>query len=74
MCSKFKVYGAYGWTGTGKTTTTLAIIEVFKRMGRKILLAAPTGRAAKECRKLQVWSQKLYTVYWNTNLQKAIKK
>ena len=43
--SKFMVLT--GGPGTGKTTTTLAIIEVFKRMGRKILLAAPTGRAAK---------------------------
>lgn len=36
-----------GGPGTGKTTTTLAIIEVFKKTGAKIMLAAPTGRAAK---------------------------
>ncbi|MCX7920605.1 MAG: ATP-dependent RecD-like DNA helicase [Clostridia bacterium] len=36
-----------GGPGTGKTTTTLAIIKVFQKMGRKVLLAAPTGRAAK---------------------------
>ena len=36
-----------GGPGTGKTTTTKAIIDLFKLSGRKILLAAPTGRAAK---------------------------
>ena len=43
--SKFMVLT--GGPGTGKTTTTLAIIEIFKRMNKKILLAAPTGRAAR---------------------------
>lgn len=43
--SKFMVLT--GGPGTGKTTTTLAIIKVFRKMGRKVLLAAPTGRAAK---------------------------
>ncbi|MBR2123036.1 MAG: ATP-dependent RecD-like DNA helicase [Lachnospiraceae bacterium] len=36
-----------GGPGTGKTTTTLGIITAFKNSGAKILLAAPTGRAAK---------------------------
>lgn len=36
-----------GGPGTGKTTTTLAIIRVFDAIGVKVLLAAPTGRAAK---------------------------
>ncbi|MDD2402028.1 MAG: AAA family ATPase, partial [Clostridia bacterium] len=36
-----------GGPGTGKTTTTLAIIKVFEKMAARILLAAPTGRAAK---------------------------
>ena len=36
-----------GGPGTGKTTTTLGIITVFREAGAKILLAAPTGRAAK---------------------------
>ncbi|MCX8129068.1 MAG: ATP-dependent RecD-like DNA helicase [Clostridia bacterium] len=43
--SKFMVLT--GGPGTGKTTTTLAIIKVFEKMGLKVLLAAPTGRAAK---------------------------
>ncbi len=36
-----------GGPGTGKTTTVLGILEVFKRAGLKVKLAAPTGRAAK---------------------------
>jgi len=36
-----------GGPGTGKTTTTLGIITAFREAGAKIILAAPTGRAAK---------------------------
>ena len=36
-----------GGPGTGKTTTTLGIITAFRSAGARILLAAPTGRAAK---------------------------
>ena len=36
-----------GGPGTGKTTTINAIIQIFEAEGMEILLAAPTGRAAK---------------------------
>ncbi len=36
-----------GGPGTGKTTVIRAVIRVFERLGIKIALAAPTGRAAK---------------------------
>jgi exodeoxyribonuclease V alpha subunit len=36
-----------GGPGTGKTTITRAILEIFSLVTDKILLAAPTGRAAK---------------------------
>lgn len=36
-----------GGPGTGKTATTNAIIRTFESIGYKLLLAAPTGRAAK---------------------------
>ena len=36
-----------GGPGTGKTTTINAIIQYFENEGMEILLAAPTGRAAK---------------------------
>ena len=42
-----KVLVLTGGPGTGKTTTTLGIITAFADAGAKILLAAPTGRAAK---------------------------
>lgn len=42
-----KVMVLTGGPGTGKTTTTQGIIAALKEMGLKILLAAPTGRAAK---------------------------
>ena len=42
-----KVFVLTGGPGTGKTTTTLGIITAFRSAGAKILLAAPTGRAAK---------------------------
>ena len=42
-----KILVLTGGPGTGKTTTTLGIITAFCMAGAKILLAAPTGRAAK---------------------------
>ncbi len=42
-----KVLILTGGPGTGKTTTVLGIITAFREAGARILLAAPTGRAAK---------------------------
>lgn len=42
-----KVMVLTGGPGTGKTTTTQGIIATLKMAGLSILLAAPTGRAAK---------------------------
>lgn len=36
-----------GGPGTGKTTTINSIIEIFESLSQKVILAAPTGRAAK---------------------------
>ncbi len=36
-----------GGPGTGKTTTTLGLLDLFNELQLKIALAAPTGRAAK---------------------------
>ncbi|MBQ7677723.1 MAG: ATP-dependent RecD-like DNA helicase [Lachnospiraceae bacterium] len=41
------VFVLTGGPGTGKTTTTKAIIRYFEKEGLDIFLAAPTGRAAK---------------------------
>lgn len=42
-----KIMVLTGGPGTGKTTTTQGIISAFKAYGLNVLLAAPTGRAAK---------------------------
>ena len=42
-----KVMVLTGGPGTGKTTTTVGIISALKHMGLRVVLAAPTGRAAK---------------------------
>lgn len=36
-----------GYAGTGKTTLVSALVEVFRDMGTRSVLMAPTGRAAK---------------------------
>ncbi len=41
-----------GGPGTGKTTTLNAIIRLLKENGQKVLLCAPTGRAAQRMSKL----------------------
>jgi len=42
-----KVMILTGGPGTGKTTTTIGIIRLFEQLDKKVILAAPTGRAAK---------------------------
>ena len=41
------VFVLTGGPGTGKTTTLRMIIDIFEARGKKVCLAAPTGRAAK---------------------------
>jgi exodeoxyribonuclease V alpha subunit len=45
LCEKVVVIT--GGPGTGKTTLVLAILAIYGRMGARVCLAAPTGRAAK---------------------------
>ena len=47
QASTAKVMVLTGGPGTGKTTTTHGIISAYRAYGLRILLAAPTGRAAK---------------------------
>ncbi len=46
-CLKTKLFILTGGPGTGKTTTLRAIVEAHSKLGRKVRLASPTGRAAK---------------------------
>jgi exodeoxyribonuclease V alpha subunit len=43
-----KVMVVTGGPGTGKTTIINSIIRIYKKLGKTVLLAAPTGRAAKK--------------------------
>lgn len=47
QAERSKVMVLTGGPGTGKTTTTHGIIQLFKQSGMEVLLTAPTGRAAK---------------------------
>ena len=50
-----------GGPGTGKTTTINAIIRYFEREGMDIMLAAPTGRAAKRMTEATGFEAKRFT-------------
>ncbi|MCX6117482.1 MAG: ATP-dependent RecD-like DNA helicase [Proteobacteria bacterium] len=58
---KSRVFVLTGGPGVGKTTTANAIIRLFKAMGRTVLLAAPTGRAAQ--RLSEVSAEKAKTIH-----------
>lgn len=65
-----KVFILTGGPGVGKTTTANAIIHLFKAMKKRILLAAPTGRAAQ--RMSEVSSVPAKTIHrmleWNSEV------
>ncbi len=50
-----------GGPGTGKTTTIKALLRVFQEMKQRVILAAPTGRAAK--RVTEATSQEAFTIH-----------
>lgn len=58
-----------GGPGTGKTTTLNAIIHILQKKGEKVLLAAPTGRAAQRMAEVTGCEAKtihrLLEVEWN---------
>ena len=47
MVNKNNVCVITGGPGTGKTTIIKTIIELYEKRGKKVVLCAPTGRAAK---------------------------
>ena len=53
-----KVLIITGGPGTGKTTIITAIIRIFQQLKLRILLAAPTGRAAKRMSEATGWEAK----------------
>ncbi len=56
-----KVLILTGGPGTGKSTITNAILRICEKLTKKILLAAPTGRAAK--RMSEITHRKAFTIH-----------
>lgn len=56
-----KIHIITGGPGTGKSTITRAIIEITSQLTNKILLAAPTGKAAK--RMSQITKRRAHTIH-----------
>ncbi len=56
-----KIHIITGGPGTGKSTITRAILEITLKLTNKIILAAPTGRAAK--RLTQITQKKAFTIH-----------
>jgi len=55
---KQKVMVLTGGPGTGKTTIIKAILEIYQRLTPKIVMGAPTGRAAKRMSEATGWEAK----------------
>ncbi|OGD15239.1 MAG: restriction endonuclease [Candidatus Aminicenantes bacterium RBG_16_63_14] len=56
-----KILVITGGPGTGKTTIIRAVVDIFRKWGKEVLLAAPTGRAAK--RLLETTGQDARTIH-----------
>jgi exodeoxyribonuclease V alpha subunit len=58
LAATSKVLIITGGPGTGKTTIISAILRIFQQLKLRILLAAPTGRAAKRMNEATGWEAK----------------
>jgi exodeoxyribonuclease V alpha subunit len=58
LAATSKVLIITGGPGTGKTTIITAILRIFQQLKVRILLAAPTGRAAKRMNEATGWGAK----------------
>ena len=58
---KEKVLIVTGGPGTGKSTITKAILSITEKISTRIILAAPTGRAAK--RMAEITGKKAFTIH-----------
>ncbi len=60
-CLEKKIHIVTGGPGTGKSTITRAILSITSKVTSKIMLAAPTGRAAK--RMTEITGRKAFTIH-----------
>jgi exodeoxyribonuclease V alpha subunit len=58
LAATSKVLIITGGPGTGKTTLITAVLRIFQQLKLRILLAAPTGRAAKRMNEATGWEAK----------------
>jgi exodeoxyribonuclease V alpha subunit len=58
LAATSKVLIITGGPGTGKTTIITAILRIFQQLRLRVLLAAPTGRAAKRMNEATGWEAK----------------
>ncbi len=58
LAATSKVLIITGGPGTGKTTIITAILRIFQQLKLRVLLAAPTGRAAKRMNEATGWEAK----------------
>jgi exodeoxyribonuclease V alpha subunit len=66
-----KVMVITGGPGTGKTTIINAVIRVYRELGARILLAAPTGRASKRMSEATGYPARTVHRMLEYNLQKG---
>ena len=72
LATAHKICIITGGPGTGKTTILKGIIHLSRKMGENILLAAPTGRAAK--RMGDCCGEKAYTIHRLLDVDPITKK
>ncbi len=58
LAAASKVLIITGGPGTGKTTLITAVLRIFQQLKLRVLLAAPTGRAAKRMNEATGWEAK----------------